>query len=262
MLYEALHEHDNLCCMQPEILPVCNIYDTESIHSAKNEALHNGFSYFPLGLSEYTQHLFNKAHVTNGDSQPLTYPHQMDTQIFNVLKKNTNGLDSEEMSYLSQVISKTANDILSANQHKDSQIHLVTHVPDNTDDPFLLYYTQNLYWHIDKTLEEINKLPQSNIEELNYLAVFKGNTTFFYPTDDKLREAFLKVQDENEIYAYGHSEKQLDSKLFDQEKWIKPEYVTNTPFNYGSAHISGGLNGTVHCAPIPHERIVLLITPR
>lgn len=167
---------------------------------------------------------------------------------------------------IAKSISRISTAIIVNSEYDDAKINIITSPPKNVD----------LYWHIDKTHQEIingeilytnetlNFPSHANInipQHETYVITLKGETTLYYPTDTDKRKDFFELS-KDEFSSFGYNTSILDPNSRKWNNAINAHNLEKPSYGEASVHIAGLHFGTIHASPTSKNgRLILTIMP-
>lgn len=221
------------------------------ISEAISAANHNGFGFFDLGLiSEDIAMLSNIEIQSFSNLLFFGNLEQFHDKTLEFITKFALAKgDADTANHITHIIEKTTRSIMEASQFESAQITLRT-----------VHKSGELVLdaHVDKRDDEMlcgsQELGYYDIQHI-FIFTLYGASTLFYPLNNSARNIWnLAINETTYLYEYKIG-MGLDS-LFKASNAYSP------PFGYGSVHLAGLKNGTVHdCPSTGNGRLVVIVTP-
>ena len=222
----------------------------------------SSFAFYKLTLSEYETHLLSLVSINQYNNKVIylsetdNLKDTIDNKLSELIGSNIN------INPISRLITRLVSNILSVTGYDNAEVMLRTegerHIDENNS------INQCLYWHIDKSSQEIGINIEGNQsvkkeKQMLFIISLIGESTVFHYSNDQQRRDFFNIANET-VFFYGHTSRCEVNDAVNQ--LFKYENINNAAFGYGSVHIAGK-NGTVHAAPLESKdgRMLLLITP-
>ena len=215
------------------------------------------FKYFDLWLSEYEQYLLDRIEVTN--FYTLFNPSKLDVlggELVSFIKSLSSiGRNDIVAPQIATIVTRIVRNVIDASNFEDCSIYLRSDM--DIKNYGYAYNISSLDWHIDKTLREIidpNYIDQRG--QLTYIFTLKGRSTIYYQSDLEFHDKFLSAA--HNTYLNFGCDMEANCNVADIVDLSDTSFAE---FAQASVHIAGRNYGTIHSAPHPHERLVMIIIP-
>jgi hypothetical protein len=219
------------------------------------------FAYFDLGLAAYEWEMLQRLEIIEHNTLglPSDAPSfQLDVIAF-IQALSSRGSNDGIAQKVANITANIVHHIMDASAFQTASVLMVAGVSPATYDPAILemYCFDIIDWHVDKTLQEISdSFYQDSASQLTYLFTLKGSSTLYYRTNEAFQQHFLANMEEGPL-SFGCS----FNKDCGVDVMLDPKRISTAERGKGSVHLAGKSTGTIHAAPLPHERLVIILIP-
>lgn len=261
--------------------PICMFYDIDFCSANEftlefdqnllTEIQHATNNLTPYSFSSYDLHL-SSLDIEILDSIAINDPFEIiNFADIESLPKDINsflqyiGIEqpSTASEYVAHLITNITKTIISASPFSHAYVKLRSELHNDSIRKFCQDCNNDNYaprpdWHIDKSFSEIlhDEFEFFKDTQHNYIFTLIGNSTLYLDIDENTYKQFLNQAHESS-FTINHDNNNLNN-LTKTLTAIAPISVER---GYGTVHFAGKKHGTIHSAPILHDRLLVIIVP-